>query len=135
MNPLESELNYPLGDALPASGYAIEVAPGVRWVRMGLPFALNHVNLWLVDEGDGWTVIDGEKLRQELERTCVSDLKVAGCAKPKCSCRAKLAAAPASQPASAPASQRTAKLATKKPPRPTTDDLPRPSEARVEAFP
>ncbi len=58
MNPLESELVYPFADALPASGEALEVAPGVRWVRMGLPFALNHVNLWLVDDGDGWAVID-----------------------------------------------------------------------------
>lgn len=58
MNPLESELVYPFDDTLPASGEALEVAPGVRWVRMGLPFALNHVNLWLVDDGDGWAVID-----------------------------------------------------------------------------
>jgi glyoxylase-like metal-dependent hydrolase (beta-lactamase superfamily II) len=58
MNPLESELVYPFADALPASGQTLEVAPGVRWVRMGLPFALNHVNLWLVRDGDGWAVID-----------------------------------------------------------------------------
>ena len=58
MNPHESALEYPFADALPASGEAMEVAPGVRWIRMGLPFALNHVNLWLVDDGDGWAVID-----------------------------------------------------------------------------
>ncbi len=58
MNPQKSELSYPLEDALPASGATITVAPGVRWVRMGLPFALNHVNLWLLEDGDGWTVID-----------------------------------------------------------------------------
>ncbi len=58
MNPLESELVYPFADALPATGEALTVAPGVRWIRMGLPFALNHVNLWLVADGDGWTVID-----------------------------------------------------------------------------
>ena len=58
MNPQESELDYPFADTLPAIGEALEVAPGVRWVRMGLPFALNHVNLWLVDDGDGWAVID-----------------------------------------------------------------------------
>jgi glyoxylase-like metal-dependent hydrolase (beta-lactamase superfamily II) len=39
-------------------GAAREVAPGVFWVRMPLPFALNHVNLWLLRDGDGWTVID-----------------------------------------------------------------------------
>ena len=62
MNPNESELHYPLGDALPALGTAIEVAPGVRWLRMGLPFALDHINLWLLrdrqDDIDGWTIVD-----------------------------------------------------------------------------
>ena len=62
MNSLEQELHYPFGDTLPASGTALEVAPGVRWIRMGLPFALDHINLWLLlDELDGrpgWTVID-----------------------------------------------------------------------------
>ena len=62
MNLLERELHYPLGDTLPAAGEALEVAPGVRWVRMALPFALNHINLWLLrDEIDGtrgWTIVD-----------------------------------------------------------------------------
>lgn len=67
MNPLEHQIHYPLGDALPAEGATLEVAPGVRWVRMGLPFALDHINLWLLrdqqpDAGgalvDGWTVVD-----------------------------------------------------------------------------
>ncbi|MEE8332568.1 MAG: MBL fold metallo-hydrolase [Alphaproteobacteria bacterium] len=39
-------------------GELCEVAPGVHWVHMPLPFALNHVNLWLLDDGDGWTVVD-----------------------------------------------------------------------------
>jgi glyoxylase-like metal-dependent hydrolase (beta-lactamase superfamily II) len=42
----------------PEPGTATEVAPGIVWVRMALPFALNHVNLWLLRDGDGWTVID-----------------------------------------------------------------------------
>ncbi len=32
-------------------GETLEVAPGVHWVRMPLPFALNHVNLWLLADG------------------------------------------------------------------------------------
>ena len=48
MNPKERELHYPLGDALPAPGATLEVAPGVRWLRMALPFALDHINLWLL---------------------------------------------------------------------------------------
>lgn len=55
-------LQYPLGERRPQEGCALEVADGVRWVRMGLPFALDHINLWLLrDELDGrpgWTVVD-----------------------------------------------------------------------------
>jgi len=57
-NPKESQLTYPLGDTLPAPGSTLEVAPGVRWVRMQLPFALDHINLWLLRDGDGWTIVD-----------------------------------------------------------------------------
>ena len=45
MNLLERELQYPLGDTLPEPGSTIELAPGVRWIRMALPFALDHINL------------------------------------------------------------------------------------------
>ena len=62
MNELESQLHYPMGDAMPEVGQTLEVAPGVRWIRMSLPFALNHINLWLLrDELDGrqgWTIVD-----------------------------------------------------------------------------
>jgi len=66
MNLLEAQLDYPLGDTLPEAGTRLELAPGVFWLRMELPFALNHINLWLLrDELDlgqglvqGWTVID-----------------------------------------------------------------------------
>ena len=69
MNALELELSYPMGDALPEPGKTLEVAPGILWIRMTLPFALNHINLWLLrDEMDdpnhagqklqGWTVVD-----------------------------------------------------------------------------
>lgn len=62
MNLLEQELRYPLGDVLPQPGACIEVATGVYWHRMALPFALDHINLWLlrdqIDGVDGWTVVD-----------------------------------------------------------------------------
>ena len=62
MNELESQLHYPLGETLPESGSSVEVAPGVRWIRMSLPFALNHINLWLmhdeIDGQQGWSVVD-----------------------------------------------------------------------------
>jgi len=62
MNALESQLHYVFADTLPAPGATFEVAPGVRWIRMALPFALDHINLWLLrDEIDGqagWSVVD-----------------------------------------------------------------------------
>jgi glyoxylase-like metal-dependent hydrolase (beta-lactamase superfamily II) len=62
MNALEQQLDYPLGDALPPAGRTLEVAPGVRWVRMPLPFALDHINLWLlrdsIDGREGWSIVD-----------------------------------------------------------------------------
>lgn len=42
----------------PAPGAALEVASGVYWLRMPLPFALDHVNLWLLEDGGGWTAVD-----------------------------------------------------------------------------
>jgi glyoxylase-like metal-dependent hydrolase (beta-lactamase superfamily II) len=34
------------------------VAPGVLWVRIPLPFRLNHINIYLIEDGDGWAVLD-----------------------------------------------------------------------------
>lgn len=50
-------LTYPLGDP-PALGEAVEAAPGVLWMRLPLPMALNHVNVYAIADGDGWVVID-----------------------------------------------------------------------------
>ena len=55
---LGDQVTHPFGEALPAPGEAIAVAPGVHWVRMPLPFALDHINLWLLEDGDGWTLVD-----------------------------------------------------------------------------
>lgn len=62
MNPLEHELDYPFDQRLPELVERIEVAPGIFWLRMPLPFALDHINLWLlrdeIDGRSGWTLID-----------------------------------------------------------------------------
>jgi len=51
-------LRYP-HDTPPAAGSeAIEVAPGVHWLRFSLPMKLDHVNVYALDEGDHWTIID-----------------------------------------------------------------------------
>ncbi len=66
MNALEARLTYPLdtpaGETLPAGSRALTVAQGVKWIRMALPFALNHINLWLlrdeIEGKQGWTAVD-----------------------------------------------------------------------------
>jgi glyoxylase-like metal-dependent hydrolase (beta-lactamase superfamily II) len=50
-------IQYPFS-AQPEAGATMEVAPGARWIRMPLPFQLNHINLWLLEDGDGWTIVD-----------------------------------------------------------------------------
>lgn len=50
-------IRTPFPDA-PESGGAVEIAPGVLWLRLPLPMALDHVNVYALDDGDGWTVID-----------------------------------------------------------------------------
>lgn len=55
--PVRPKLDYPCGEP-PAAGATVEVAPGVLWVRMPLPFALQWINLWLIEDGDSWTLVD-----------------------------------------------------------------------------
>ena len=50
-------LQFPVA-APPAPGDTLAIAPGVHWLRMPLPFALDHINLWLLEDGPGWTIVD-----------------------------------------------------------------------------
>ena len=50
-------LDYPVA-APPAPGEVIEIAPRILWLRMPLPFALDHINLWLLADDDGRTLVD-----------------------------------------------------------------------------
>jgi hypothetical protein len=68
MNELEKQLDYCRGTETPEPGRTIEVAPGVFWARMTLPFALNHINVWLLRDArpaeggepaqQGWAIVD-----------------------------------------------------------------------------
>jgi glyoxylase-like metal-dependent hydrolase (beta-lactamase superfamily II) len=55
--PLPAALEFPYA-APPEPGTAREVAPGVFWLRMPLPFALDHINLWALRDGAQWTLVD-----------------------------------------------------------------------------
>ncbi len=61
LNPREHELVYPWPD-VPAAGSIVTLRPGLHWLRMPLPFALDHINLWLLDDEidgrAGFTIID-----------------------------------------------------------------------------
>ncbi|MCB2109477.1 MAG: MBL fold metallo-hydrolase [Defluviimonas sp.] len=62
--PEAGQIRYPIPEP-PAEGEAVEVAEGVLWIRLPLPMALDHVNVFALDEGDGWTLVDaGMKTRR-----------------------------------------------------------------------
>ena len=68
--PQAHGLQYPF-ETLPEPGKAIAVADGVYWVRMQLPYTLDHINIWLIDDGDSWvlvdTCVDMDSARQNYE--------------------------------------------------------------------
>ncbi|MCC6469580.1 MAG: MBL fold metallo-hydrolase [Alphaproteobacteria bacterium] len=62
-----SPITYRYDKQLPAPGGTIEVVPGVHWLRMPLPFALDHINLWLVEDGEGYAIVDCGITRDEVK--------------------------------------------------------------------
>ena len=67
-------LDYPWTEP-PAPADVREVAPGVHWLRMPLPFQLNHINLWLLEDGDGWAIVDTGVGLPTVARLVGSDLR------------------------------------------------------------
>ncbi|MFM7273749.1 MAG: MBL fold metallo-hydrolase, partial [Gammaproteobacteria bacterium] len=71
MGAAATPLVYPFPQ-VPAPGGVIEIRPGVLWVRMGLPMALDHINLYLLEDHDGWWIVDtglkGEQTRRHWEQ-------------------------------------------------------------------
>jgi glyoxylase-like metal-dependent hydrolase (beta-lactamase superfamily II) len=56
-------------EAPPAPGEWREVAAGVFWARVALPFRLNHVNVYLIDDGDAWNIVDTGIANDQTEET------------------------------------------------------------------
>jgi hypothetical protein len=52
-----ASVRYPFG-LPPAPGNALEVSRRVQWIRMPLPFSLDHINVWKIADGDGWPLVD-----------------------------------------------------------------------------
>ncbi|MEO0912114.1 MAG: MBL fold metallo-hydrolase [Pseudomonadota bacterium] len=57
MDGADGLISFPF-EAAPAEGEALEVAPGILWMRLPLPMKLDHVNIFALDEGESWTVVD-----------------------------------------------------------------------------
>jgi glyoxylase-like metal-dependent hydrolase (beta-lactamase superfamily II) len=57
MHAPQPGLTYPR-DLPPSPGSVSEIAPGVLWFRLALPFLLDHVNIYLIEDEEGWTLID-----------------------------------------------------------------------------
>ena len=68
MTRFSSEIRL-LAEAPPKPGEWLEIAPGVFWSRVALPFRLNHVNVYLIDDGDSWSVIDTGIANTHAEET------------------------------------------------------------------
>ena len=51
-------ITYPFQEPPKPGEAAVEVADGVLWLRMSLPMALDHVNIYALREGDGWALVD-----------------------------------------------------------------------------
>ncbi|MFC6854027.1 MBL fold metallo-hydrolase [Marivibrio halodurans] len=65
-------LDYPHA-APPAPAEMLAVAPGIHWVRMPIPLALDHINLWLIEDEDAdgaptWTIVDSGFGHEETKR-------------------------------------------------------------------
>jgi glyoxylase-like metal-dependent hydrolase (beta-lactamase superfamily II) len=45
-------------DFRPEIGEALDILPGLKWLRLPLPFLLGHINVWLLQDGEGWAIVD-----------------------------------------------------------------------------
>ena len=55
--PGSAGIRHPRAE-VPPPGTAAEVAEGILWMRLPLRAAPDHVTVFALDEGGGWTVVD-----------------------------------------------------------------------------
>lgn len=51
-------ISYPMEGVIPSTGELVSITEGVFWLRMPLPMSLDHINLYMLDDGDGWFIVD-----------------------------------------------------------------------------
>ncbi|MET0388172.1 MAG: MBL fold metallo-hydrolase [Polyangiales bacterium] len=69
----------------PRGGRAVELAPGVRWCRIPMPTALDHINVWLIEHDGGTMVVDtgmavgaGRETWEQIERQVLVNAPLRG---------------------------------------------------------
>ncbi len=66
---LPDPLRYPLADQAPKPGEAVAVAEGLYWLRMPMDGRLDHINVWLLEDYDGWTIVDTGLHTEKVQET------------------------------------------------------------------
>ncbi len=56
-------------DFQPAKGEAVDILPGLKWLRLPLPYMLGHINVWLLQDEGGWAVVD-TGIHTPVTRSC-----------------------------------------------------------------
>jgi glyoxylase-like metal-dependent hydrolase (beta-lactamase superfamily II) len=51
-------LTYPFGRSAPEPGQTLPIAEGIAWARLPIPGALKHINIWLLEDGNGVAIVD-----------------------------------------------------------------------------
>src|SRR5688500_12436494 len=51
-------LTYKFGRSGPETGAITMIADGLGWARLPVPGSLNHINVWILDDGDGVAIVD-----------------------------------------------------------------------------
>lgn len=72
----DADVDFPFAEP-PEIGGLLEVAPGVLWLRLALPFRLDHVNVYLIEDGPGFAVVDtgiGDPATQAIWETLLAGL-------------------------------------------------------------
>jgi len=57
MNKRPEPIRYEF-DFQPDLGESVDILPGLKWLRLPLPFMLGHINVWLLEDGGGWAIVD-----------------------------------------------------------------------------
>ena len=65
--PPADPLSYPWKDSPPEPGRGREIADGVVWLRLPMPGRLNHINVWLLRDDDGWVIVDTGINSEEIQ--------------------------------------------------------------------